>query len=164
MQEVTELPFDIEYRQALTQHIDQSDDCSLQAAHGIGCLAKSFGMSCHEVVLTHAEALRAYSPLCGSNQLALATAFLAEVLRSLETESATQQQHSLKRAAHELRTPLTTLRLALQVSLGRLEKGDTIEPAVLQKALMQVNKLAATIAELVSSRDKLSRSTSSPES
>ena len=54
----------------------------------------------------------------------------------------------LKQIAHELRTPLTTLRLALQVGLGRLQRGRSIEPSTFEKALAQVDHLAALITKL----------------
>jgi two-component system, OmpR family, sensor histidine kinase VicK len=54
----------------------------------------------------------------------------------------------LKLVAHELRSPLTTLRLALQLALGRLQRGESVEPRMLQKALAQVDEMCATITEL----------------
>jgi two-component system, OmpR family, sensor histidine kinase VicK len=54
----------------------------------------------------------------------------------------------LKLVAHELRSPLTTLRLALQLALGRLQRGESVEPRTLQKALVQVDEMCATITEL----------------
>jgi signal transduction histidine kinase len=163
MQRATELPFTSEYRRALAQHMSQPDDASIQRAREMGSVAKSLSMLSHEVVAAHADALCADSPQCGTKESVNATLFLVEALRALESETATQRERSLRRAAHELRTPLTTLRLTLQVSLGRLEKGDTIEPAVFQKAIAQVDKLAANIAELVAPQDKVLGRTTSPE-
>ena len=54
----------------------------------------------------------------------------------------------LKLIAHELRSPLTSLRLALQIGLGRVQRGRTIEPTTFEKALAQVDDLAALITAL----------------
>jgi signal transduction histidine kinase len=56
--------------------------------------------------------------------------------------------NSLRIIAHELRSPLTTLRLALQLGLGRLQKGEAVEPHALQRALAQVDEITAMIGEL----------------
>ncbi len=156
MREVTELPFTSEYKQALAQHMAQVDDDTVRRAREIGSLAKSCGMLPHELVSIHADALRVSVPHCGPEEFATAAAFLAGSLQALESELALQREQVLKRAAHDLRTPLTTLRLALQVSLGRLARGDSIEPATLQKALVLIDNLTAKIAELVSQQTSVS--------
>ena len=161
IQDVNELPFTSEYRQALAQHMAQMDE-GTERAREIGGLAKSCGMLSHEVVGIHAEALCRCVPECGPQDVAVATAFLKESLRALESEAALQREHALKKAAHELRTPLTTLRLALQVSIGRLEKGDQIEVATLQKSLTLIDKLTEKIAELVSQSRRVSSTPTLP--
>ena len=160
--DVSELPFTSKYTQALAQHMAQLDDGTAQRAREIGSLAKSCGMLSYEIVGIHAEALCRCVPECGPKEFAVGTAFLTESLRALESEVALQREHALKRAAHELRTPLTTLRLALQVSIGRLEQGDAIEVATLQKSLAMIDKLTAKIAELVSPHGKTSGTSPSP--
>ena len=91
--------------------------------------------------------------LLPAHEFAVAAEFLAQVLRALEEEHSQHRRHSLRRVAHELRTPLTTLRLALQVALGHLEKGGTVESTVLHKAIGLADKLAAKISELVARSD-----------
>ncbi|MGE5786611.1 MAG: sensor histidine kinase [Myxococcales bacterium] len=54
----------------------------------------------------------------------------------------------LRRVSHELLTPLTTVRLALQLGLGRIQRGDRLEPASLQRALSQVDEIVRLISQL----------------
>lgn len=54
----------------------------------------------------------------------------------------------LRRVSHELLTPLTTVRLALQLGLGRLQRGDCLDPASLQRALSQVDEMVRLISQL----------------
>ena len=72
---------------------------------------------------------------------------------SVAHESALKQERtsmaaSLSRIAHELRTPLTTLRLALQLGRGRLQRGAAIELTTVERALSQVDQMTALLAQM----------------
>ena len=156
--------FSVEYERALAAHLRNGDDSALQNARELGGLARSLGISPREVVAVHSAALIACAPQSGIKEFTTAAEFLVQSLQSLEVEVGLQRRHSLRRAAHELRTPLTTLRLALQVALGHLEKGGLVEAPALHKALAQVDKLAAKITEMVSQTDEAFQSTPPPAS
>jgi signal transduction histidine kinase len=150
MQEDSELHFSSKYEQALAQYLAKRDLDTLQQAREIAALAMSLGVPFHEMVAVHAAAFLGIVPKGGAKECTVAAEFLTQSLQALEAEVMVQRANSLKRAAHELRTPLTTLRLALQLGLGRLEKGGAIDAPMLQKSLAQVDKLTAAITELVS--------------
>ena len=158
MQEESQTPFTSEYQLALTQYVATQDESNLQRARELGGLANSLGVLSHELVALHAAGLLACAPEGGVKQFTTAAEFLTQSLEALEQASAHQRAQVLKRAAHELRTPLTTLRLTLQVGLGRLEKGDNVDAPTLQKALSHVDKLTAKITELLSGAGNISRS------
>ena len=153
--------FTTEYQTALAQYLAEGQACTLEHARELGGLAKSLGVLSHEIVAAHAAALLACAPQGGVKEFAASCEFLTRSLQELEVESALQRAHSQKRAAHELRTPLTTLRLSLQVGVGRLEKGDTVDAQMLQKAIAQVDKLAAKISELLANSNDAFRNSPS---
>ena len=159
MVDTSQTRFSVEYEQALAAYLANSDDSTLQRARELGAMARSLGVLPCEVVAVHAAALVARAPQSGIKEFTAAAEFLIQSLQSLEVELDLQRRYSIKRAAHELRTPLTTLRLALQVALGRLEKGGLVDAAALQKALAQVDKLAAKITEMVSRTDEAFQAT-----
>lgn len=158
MQEENQSRFSSEYERALAQYMAQTDEATLQRARELGALAQSLGILSYEIVAIHAAALLACAQNSGLKEFTAAAEFLTQSLQALEMKLALYRDHALKRAAHELRTPLTTLRLSLQVGLGRLEKGDTLKPPTLLKAIAQVDKLTSKIAELLSRSDDLFRS------
>ncbi len=156
--------FTNEYELALAEYMAQDEGSTLGRAWELGRLARSLGVLPYEIVAVHAAALVNCAPKSGVREFTVAAEFLTQSLQAFEEELALQRRHSLKRAAHELRTPLTTLRLSLQVGLGRLEKGGTLEAPVLQKALVQTDKLAAKITELLSRSDDGSSDPPTPAS
>lgn len=155
MQEESQVPFASEYQQALAEYVAVQDESNLHRARELGGLANSLGVLSHEFVALHAAALLSCAPEGGVKQFTTAAEFLTQSLEALERASAQRRSQVLKRAAHELRTPLTTLRLTLQVGLGRLEKGDNVDAPTLQKALGHVDKLTAKITELLSGADNI---------
>ncbi len=163
MQEVTELPFSSDYSQALAEHMVQGDDSTLRRARELGSIANSLGVCSHEIAAFHAAAMLAMTPQGGLKEFTRSAEFLTEALQALDFDLRLRGVHFRKMAAHELRTPLTTLRLVLQVGIGRLEKGESLEPPTLHKALAQVDKLATRISELLGkSDDAFRRLPSSP--
>ena len=124
MQEESQTPFASEYQLALAQFVATQDESNLQRARELGGLANSLGVLSHEFVAIHAAALLSCAPEGGVKQFTTAAEFLTRALEALELASAHRRSQVLKRAAHELRTPLTTLRLTLQVGLGRLLKAQ----------------------------------------
>lgn len=141
--------FRSEYEQGLARHMAWGDEDTLPNTCVIGGLAHLHERLPHEIVAVHCAALFACVPRSGATEFALAAEFLVQSLEAFQSKLAKHRGETIKRAAHELRTPLTTLRLALQVGLGRLEKGDTLEPSSLWKALAQVDKLTVKISELL---------------
>ena len=153
MQDIKERRFTSDYREALAAHLAQQSELTLQRAGELGAFANSLGVPSYEIVAIHALAMNAIVPECRVNELRDSVEFLKLALQTLDSEVRLRNVHFRRMAAHELRTPLTTLRLSLQVGLGRLEKGDPVDPFTLQKALALVDKLAAKISELFAKPD-----------
>ncbi len=153
MLKTTESRFATEYASALSEFLAVQSETSLRRAGEIGRLACALSVPLHEIVATHTAALR--SSLAGVSELDSRSAaeFLVLCCQSAETANAADHQEFLRRLAHELRTPLTTLRLSLQVCLSKLDKGDPVTPAALQKSISQVDRLAAVIGELFRSAE-----------
>ena len=153
MQDIKERRFTSDYREALAEHQAQRSELTLQRAGELGALANSLGVPSYEIVAIHALAMNAIVPEGRVNELTDSVEFLKLALQTLDWEVRMNKVHSRRMAAHELRTPLTTLRLSLQVGLGRLEKGEPVDPSTLQKALALVDKLAAKISDLLAKPD-----------
>jgi len=153
MQDVKVQRFASDYGKALAQHLARPSESTLQLARELGGLANSLGVSSHEIVAIHALAMNGIVPQGKVNELADPVEFLKLTLQTLDGEDRRHNVHFGRMAAHELRTPLTTLRLSLQVDLGRLEKGEPVDRATLQKALALVDKLAAKISDLLAKPD-----------
>jgi len=150
MQNVKEHQFTSDYSEALAEHLAQRSESTLQRARELGALANSLGVSSYEIVVMHGLALNTIAPPGSVNELADSVEFIKLALQTLDSEVRLRRAHFRRMAAHELRTPLTTLRLSLQVGLGRLEKGEPVDPSTLRKALALVDKLAAKISDLLS--------------
>jgi signal transduction histidine kinase len=153
MQDVKEQQFTSDYSEALAEHLAQRSESTLQRARELGGVANSLGVSSHEIVAIHALAMNTIVPPYRVNELTHSVEFIRLTLQTLDSEVCLRKTHFRRMAAHELRTPLTTLRLSLQVGLGRLEKGEPVDPSTLQKALALVDKLAAKISELFAKPD-----------
>jgi len=153
MQDVKEQRFTSDYSDALAAHLAQQTESTLHCARELGALANSLGVMSHEIVAIHALAMNAIVPQGGLNELTSSVEFLKLALQTLDWEVRLRKVHFRRMAAHELRTPLTTLRLSLQVGLGRLENGEGVDPSTLQKALALVDKLAAKINDLFAKPD-----------
>ena len=154
MQGVKGQGFTSDYSEAIAEHLAQQSESTLQRARELGALANSLGVLSHEIVAIHALAINAIVPQGGVNELTDSFEFLKLALQTLEREARLRKVQLNRMAAHELRTPLTTLRLSLQVGLGRLEKGEPVDPSTLQKALALVDKLAAKISDLLAKPDE----------
>jgi signal transduction histidine kinase len=59
------------------------------------------------------------------------------------------QKELISIAAHELRSPLSALRLALQIGLSRHRRGEALEPALLEKAIAQTDRLDGLISSVL---------------
>ena len=153
MQDFKEQRFTSDYSDALAEHLAQRSEATLQRARELGGLANSLGVSPHEIVAIHALAINTIVPPYRVNELTYSVEFIKLTLQTLDSEVRQRKAHFRRMAAHELRTPLTTLRLSLQVGLGRLEKGEPVDPSTLQKALGLVDKLAAKISDLFAKPD-----------
>jgi hypothetical protein len=147
--------FKVEYGLALIQYIAKGDQVPFLSAQDIGRLAKSLGLLSPDVVTVHSAALASYVPQNEPNQVTAAAEFLVQSLQALELAWDLHRHQNLTRAANELQTPLATLRFAIQVGLGRVERGGTLDPITLHKALTQVDKLNPKIAELLSESDEV---------
>ena len=154
MQGVKGRGFTSDYNEALAEHLAQRSESTIQRARELGALANSLGVLSHEIVTIHALAMNAIVSEGRVNELAHSFEFLKLALQTLDREARLRNVHFGRMAAHELRTPLTTLRLSLQVGLGRLEKGEPVDPSTLQKALALVDKLAAKISDLLAKPDE----------
>jgi signal transduction histidine kinase len=153
MQDVKEQRFASDYSEALAEHLAQPSESTLQRARELGTLANSLGVLSHEIVAIHGLAMNTIVPPGRVNELADSVEFIKLALQTLDSEVRLRKAHLRRMAAHELRTPLTTLRLSLQVGLGRLEKGEPVDPSTLQKALVLVDRLAARINDLLAKPD-----------
>jgi len=145
--------FKVEYELALIQYMAKGDQEPFFSVRDIGRLAESLGLLSHEVVAVHSAALTSRVPQNEPYQVTAAAEFLIQSLQALELAWDLHRHQNLKRAAHELQTPLAALRFAIQVGLGCVERGDTLDPITLHKALTQVDKLNPKIAELLSESD-----------
>jgi signal transduction histidine kinase len=144
-----ESDFASEYQLALTEHLKQAGSVDTQRLSKLDELARSLRLSVHEIVAGHAESLRVCLPeTARARDYTAATEFLKVLCQLAEAGTASERERFLRKVAHTIRTPLTTLRLSLQVGVGRLEKGEPITVLTLQKAIDQVDKLTAEVREL----------------
>lgn len=153
MQDHKEQRFTSDYNKALAEHLAQRSESTLQSAGELGSLANSLGVLSHEIVAIHALAMNAIVSQGRVNEVTDSVEFLKLALQAFDRAVQVRKVQFRRMAAHELRTPLTTLRLSLQVGLGRLEKGEPVDPSTLQKALALVDKLAAKVSELLAKPD-----------
>lgn len=139
-----------DFRLALVQYISGADASAIELARALGKEACSQGMTSADIASVFTLALTASSLSAIDYDVVTAGSFLEAALASYESESSVGRAKELKRLAHEFRTPLTTLRLTLQVALGTLNKGETLDASALNKAISHVDKLALKITELLS--------------
>jgi signal transduction histidine kinase len=112
-------------------------------------LARSLQIPVHEIVANHADSLFTCLPAdAQASDYKAATEFLRTLCEVAAAAAATEREQFLRKLAHALRTPLTTLRLSLQVGVGRVERGEPLTAATLQKSIAQIDKIAAQIAEI----------------
>jgi signal transduction histidine kinase len=158
----TESRFASEYNHALSEYLASADESGLIRASELGARARALALPVHELVAVHRSALLA---ACGaSDGQQRAAEFLIRSCEAAEAERSAGHEQFLRQVAHELRTPLTTLRLSLQVSLGKLEKGEAIAPLAIQKAISQVDKLTTIIGDLFKTAELAPHSVGQPRS
>jgi signal transduction histidine kinase len=72
-----------------------------------------------------------------------------ERLRLEEQRKVAERDAFLSVAAHELRTPMTSLRVAVQLLMRRLERGDFSDAEALGRSLRRVNDQSAKLTRLM---------------